>query len=133
MPGTQADAEKAYRAYHDGIRTTEIENISKDQPCGSGRTVYRIGDVVYKTDAYGDNAREYACFMFFQHETWSSEVSLYDVDGMNILCMPFYPDTGWIPEITLRQVKHAWLRWAHMQNGGDYADADFHPGNIRVD
>jgi hypothetical protein len=135
MPGTRANALKVYRAWQEGIRTAGVTNISRDTPWGSGRDVYRIGDVVYKTDRYGDNAREAKCFKHFAKESWSSPVSLFRICGMDILCMPYYPNEADDLEGSseIEELEDKWMAWAHTQRYGWGAIADFHGGNIRTD
>jgi hypothetical protein len=135
MPGSYEEAEAIARGQ---IASIGARVISDEESAGSSRSVYKIGNVVYKRNAWGDNEREYAALTAFKDEPWSSPVSLYDVGDEVILAMPFYETRGDVrgmydrPE-GIGPIERAWLNWAHSQPGGEDADLDIHIGNYRYD
>ena len=134
MPGTYAEA-KAVATGH-FPENMPADRISDKEPKGCSRTVYKIRDLVYKQDATfydtSDNQREYDVLTYFRDEPWSSPVSLFNVDGTLILCMPYYPFREEKDGEILWPIADQICEWGY-QAGYPSMVADLHNGNYRVD
>jgi len=148
MPGNARTA----RAILDGKFHARLKpkDISSDEKSGCSREVYRVGKVVYKLNYQTDNEIEYACLTHFADREWASPVSLFDIDGYKVLCMPFYPliadidpdfDCVEYEDLTeygksvrdrIDVYSDSWRGWADTQDGGTTAEPDFHHGNYRI-
>jgi hypothetical protein len=134
MPGCLADATIIVNAFF-GFK--KVDRISDDEEAGCARLVYRLGDVVYKLDGSidGDNLREFEVLTYFRDAPWSSPVTLYDVDGTKVLCMPYYENDEPKPYISpndIIRLEDEWFDWAQENYPNEYPNADFHDGNYRV-
>lgn len=139
MPGSKLDAAEVLNAFlsnnfaYDKGNDNEIVNISSN--CGAiYRSVFKFHGVVYKI-APGNNdmnEREHEFFSDHVNHSWSSETSLYLVNGYSIICMPFYErDTSKFFGATesVSDVSEIWRKWMHRKYPARYSHPDFHDSN----
>lgn len=110
--GTGADAFEAYllACGYGGDRVMEVEYVG----AGEFRTVYRVGDVVYKLGRDSANEYEHRVLTAWRKAgaTWAPETSLYRGEDpfagpYTALAMPYLPDDGRIDADTLSTIKRA--------------------------
>ena len=134
MPGCLEDARSVARGEFEKLPTSErVSSTEGNDNCS--RAVYRVGDVVYKIDGErADNEIEFKILTDLAHFDWAPPVSLFDVDGEKIICMPYYakdPDCQLVSRIMLLDIEDH-LTERMKEYGKRYPSGDMHCGNYRI-
>ena len=132
MPGCLKDARAVARGEFEELKTSErVSSTEGGDDCS--RTVYRVGDVVYKLDGdRPDNELEFRILTDLSHYDWAPPVDLFHVDGCKVLCMPYYKNDSVLYSFkALHDIEDCLTSWMR-QNGKLCPTGDMHYGNYRV-
>jgi len=133
MPGCYADAAAVLRGEFASLPASECVSDSED--AGSARKVYRVGNVVYKIEGlrHHDNETEYEILSDHRDYEWAPPVSLFEVDGEKVLCMPYYEnnDVYGVSIFQIHLIEDILEEW-HIAHGNMHPSPDLHYGNYRV-
>jgi hypothetical protein len=132
MPGCYEEAKAVLRGEFASLPSSECVS----DPSEGARTVYRIGDVVYKIegDREFDNETEFQVLTDLAHYEWAPPVTLFDIDGVNVLCMPYYEhhsDYTYVNDEILYDIEGVLESWQEA-HGCFSPNGDMHYGNYRI-
>ena len=136
MPGCLEDARAVVRGEFQKLPACErVSSTEGRDDCS--RVVYRVGDVVYKIDDdRPDNEIEFKILTDLAHFDWAPPVSLFDVDGEKIICMPYYandPNSYLESDSVLLDIAdHLIERMRAYGNTSSIPTGDMHSGNYRI-